>query len=155
MIRKKDRGRLPVLGATVLCFAVVLGLASCIPPPSNRRTTRRGPTAPGLYSLTGWYGSSWGVDINGEVGHPLTIGGPTANCVPGRNWSAATRIVSGELPPGLTLNDAPWTITGIPTQRGHWILKIELYNVQCNGQGYQGLTQELRIHISGSGKVVE
>lgn len=36
---------------------------------------------------------------------------------------------------------------GIPAKRGHWIVKIELYNILCNGITYLTLQQELRFHI--------
>jgi hypothetical protein len=113
----------------------------------------------------GEYGKGWGPwgkgcnrsgadDIDGEVGHPIAIASPSAYCN-GEfgNWTAAVRIVSGQLPPGLHFDGR--AIVGIPTERGHWIVRLELYNVQCGGDRYEGFEQELRFHISGSGKVVE
>lgn len=114
---------------------------------------------PGLYNLKGWNGGlvsngkGQDVDIDGTVGHPITVGGPTASTVPsGTGWSLSNRIISGSLPPGLNIQDND-TITGIPTERGHWIVSIEIFNVKFNGSSYQGYTQQLRFHITGSGKV--
>ena len=88
---------------------------------------------PGFYGFD--YGSRWNGgngDVNGEVGHRLDIIGPVASCLPSHNWSGNSMIVSGSLPPGLALNDASHII-GIPTERGHWIVKMKMYNVTCQG----------------------
>jgi hypothetical protein len=106
---------------------------------------------PGMYSLTGW--NAWNADINGEVGHRLYVNGPTANCKPSGNWNANYRLNSGSLPPGMSIDNG-MNIVGIPAERGHWILTLELYNVECGGNYYKGLTQELRFHITGSGRVI-
>jgi hypothetical protein len=108
--------------------------------------------SPGMYNLTGW--NSWGADVNGEVGHRLYVAGPTALCHPSRNWTADSRVASGQLPPGMTLNKSD-NIEGVPTERGHWIVTLELDNVTCQGSSYKGITQELRFHITGSGRVVQ
>jgi hypothetical protein len=105
-----------------------------------------------LYRLTGW--NDWTPDINGEVGHPLGIRGPNARCVPGGNWSSLGTIASGTLPPGLTMDPRSFDMGGIPRERGHWIVKVKLDNIVCNGSSYKGFDQELRFHITGSGKVV-
>ncbi len=137
-----------------ICGAMVAALlsvatAGCATAQSKRQRTE----SPGLYNLTGWNG--WTADINGEVGHRMHVGGPTARCMPSRKWSGEQRIVSGKLPPGLTMQLSSGDISGIPAERGHWILKVELYNVKCGGSTYKGLTQELRLHITGSGRVVQ
>jgi hypothetical protein len=108
--------------------------------------------APGFYNFTGW--NDWTADINGEVGNRLYVNGPRALCHPSRSWRADKRIVSGELPPGLNFASGD-DIQGIPTQRGHWIVNLETYNVECQGNNYKGFTQELRFHITGSGRVVQ
>lgn len=110
---------------------------------------------PGLYNFTGWNDATWGIDINGEVGYPVYVGNPKAECYPSGKWTLNTRVASGSLPPGLTLGSAPFSITGIPTERGHWIVKLETYDVRCEGGSYKGFEQELRFHITGSGKVVQ
>ena|SRR5215469_13638837 len=151
MIQRKMAKALWNCFSALTVAASILIVGGCVPA-NYSRNVNRGPTRPGLYGLEGW---QWGrSDIDGEVGHPLSTASPHANCVPGGNWSANVRIVSGQLPPGMTLNPAPWTITGLPTERGHWIVRIELYDVKCGAQYYQGITQELRFHITGSGKVV-
>ena len=93
-------------------------------------------------------------DINGEVGHPLTVHGPEAHCPPSGHWSAHGHVLSGTLPSGLELND-DWSISGIPTERGHWIVTMEVFDIQCNGESYKSFTQQLRFHITGTGKVIE
>ncbi|MEK6372113.1 MAG: hypothetical protein AABO58_05405 [Acidobacteriota bacterium] len=117
---------------------------------------------PGVYGLKGWnYSSVWSsptentveaADINGEVGHPLTVEGPRMRVSPSGNWTGNKSVVSGSLPPGLTM-DNYGQIKGIPTERGHWIVKVELGTVTAVGQTWLGFTQELRFHITGSGKV--
>lgn len=117
---------------------------------------------PGLYGdVSGWGGGYHSDrDINGEIGHPLTVGGPGAKCVNVRgggngNWSGYTRVSSGSLPDGLSMqNDGD--ITGIPTARGHWIVTVSISNIQCNGLIYGTLAfqQQLRFHITGSGEVI-
>lgn len=95
-----------------------------------------------------------GSDIDGEVGHPLTVQGPGADCPPSGHWSANGSVISGTLPPGLTLDDG-WTISGIPKERGHWIVTMELSGITCNDAFYNSVTQQLRFHITGTGKVIE
>jgi len=100
-------------------------------------------------------------DINGEVGYPPTIFAPVAYCNGDMNgWTSSHRIVSGQLPPGLHFRcDSPSSrsgchvVEGIPTEPGHWIVRVELYDVQCGGSRYDGFVQELRFHITGTGKV--
>jgi hypothetical protein len=119
--------------------------------------------SPGLYELSGWNGEStyWngetnvaaGTDINGEVGHPLSVYYPTASCLPSREWTAGgVKFVSGTLPPGLQFGEH-WGISGIPTERGHWIVKLRMYDIKCEGGSYS-MEQELRFHITGTGKVI-
>lgn len=124
------------------------------------RERNQEPEKPGLYSLDGWNGAPdnggknrWAPDVNGEVGHSLYVNGPRSKCVPSGRTLHNSRITSGSLPPGLTLGIH--AITGTPTERGHWIVKLEAYNVQCNDRPYAGFEQELRFHITGSGKVVQ
>jgi hypothetical protein len=135
--------RVIVLAAAAATIGFIIACAST---PQERQRS------PGLYNLTGW--NHWNGDANGEVGHQVYISGPTALCAPSRRWSSSMQILSGSLPPGLSM-DSGYNITGIPTRRGHWILKLKLYDVECGGSQYRGFTQDLRIHIAGSGRVVE
>ena len=99
-----------------------------------------------------------GTDINGEVGHPLSLHGPTAHCPPSGDWKAYGEVISGSLPPGIKFNNdtgGDWSISGIPKERGHWIVTMKVSNLQCNGESYLGFTQQLRFHITGTGKVIE
>ena len=99
------------------------------------------------------------IDIDGEVGHGLKVDGLHAICktddefkVP---WTASFEVVSGTLPPGLTLNKDS-TISGIPRERGHWVVTIKVYNIHnvCGHAHTPGFRQELRFHITGTGKVI-
>lgn len=135
----------------MLLLIVATAIAGC--GAGTKRSPAQKQQAPGLYSLTGWNYVRHDTDIKGEVGHRLYVKGPTANCRPG-NWSGATRILSGQLPPGMRFVSGD-NIEGVPTDRGHWIVKVELHNVRCEGGSYRGLTQELRFHITGSGRVVQ
>lgn len=102
-------------------------------------------------------GVAWSIDQNGEVGHPLYVSSPTANCTndsgQSASWTLSPSIISGSLPPGLALDN--FNIVGIPTERGHWIVELHSGGLTCDGKGYLGFKQELRFHITGSGKVVQ
>lgn len=104
---------------------------------------------PGLHN---W---DWQIgDINGEVGHRFYHAVLLMNCQPKGDWDADSYIVSGKLPDGLTFTNS-MVIEGIPQERGHWIVVLHVYNVRCNGETYPNFSsnQELRFHISGTGRV--
>ena len=134
---------------TVLLFAglaVIILLMSCIPATQQTRTQE-----PGWYGITnGW--NHWMSDVNGKVGHRLFVSAPQGRCLPSRSWSADTTITSGSLPPGMDFGSGD-SITGIPTKRGHWIVNLKLSNIKCGEFYYKDFTQELRFHISGTGRV--
>ena len=130
---------------TLLLF--IFSIIASAPSHKTTTTTRK----PGFYGFTSYW-NNYNGDINGEVGHQLYVSNPKAICEPG-TWTGNPSIISGTLPPGLILNSAPWTITGIPTERGHWIVRMKLSNVTCNSSNYDGFEQELRFHITGTGKV--
>ena len=99
-------------------------------------------------------------DVEGQVGHKLYVAPPETYCEPPGHfdWTARSEIISGVLPPGLTLNEN-LSITGIPTERGHWVVKLKLSNIQgpC-GDPHAPLPEmpcELDFHITGTGKVIE
>jgi hypothetical protein len=108
----------------------------------------------------GYQSKNAAIDIDGEVGRELKVDGLHAICktdaefkVP---WTASFDIVSGTLPPGLTLNNDS-TISGIPRERGHWVVIMKVSNIHnvCGHADTPGFTQELRFHITGSGKVIK
>ena len=108
--------------------------------------------------ISGHEGTVSGIDIDGEVGHPVTVGSPTANCQPGGNWTLDIDIASGVLPPGLALSSKSGeygVIKGIPTKRGHWIVEMHAYDFTCEGNSYMGFKQQLRFHIKGTGRVIQ
>jgi hypothetical protein len=116
---------------------------------------------PGLYNLKGWAYKPYhsynneaeDADIDGKVGYPLTVGNPTARVVPrAAGWNFDQEVVSGALPPGLAFGNIG-QIEGIPTQRGHWIVRLRAYNLSSGGQTYGDFQQNLRFHITGSGDV--
>ena len=125
--------------------------------------------APGLYQVYGWsnggnsYEFAWvpgatqnvanDIDVNGELGHPLYVSGPTANCAPGQ-WSGPERILTGRFPAGVSMK-GNGDLTGIPTERGHFIVTLVTDQITCNGSNYPGFRQEVRFHITGSGEVVQ
>ena len=94
------------------------------------------------------------IDIDGEVGHPLSVSRPTADCADGP-WYADYWVVSGSLPTGVTVNGGKGWLEGIPTERGHWIVTMQVSNIECGGQPYEAFTQQLRFHITGTGKVIQ
>lgn len=133
-----------VSGLIILAY-ILMFFASATP---NRTTQQK--LKPGWYGIsTGW--NNWNSDIDGQVGYQLYVSAPTGRCEPSRSWSANVSIVSGNLPPGLRFESH--RIIGIPTERGHWIVKLRLYDIQCGGSYYKDFEQELRFHITGSGRV--
>lgn len=142
------RRGLIAMGALAFCFVTASGYAGI--------TEQYGWNyKPVIYDgMDGHEGSVEGVDIDGEVGYPLFVKGATANCEPTHEWNGSAEVILGALPPGLTLQDN-FDITGIPTERGHWIVSIKLSDIQCDGSYYMGFTQQLRFHITGTGKVIE
>lgn len=159
MIHKGGRSvnRVPkgvLVVAIVVAFGISLGCAST----SSQKTL-----SAGLYE---WEWSKRGGDFNLEVGHPFMELGAFGICMPGGtssnsrnsiNWSANTRIISGSLPPGLKVTNKHGygSIEGIPTERGHWIITQEIYNISCAGKFYGDEQRVLRFHITGSGKVIQ
>ena len=54
-------------------------------------------------------------------------------------------VVSGELPPGLTLEDG--VIGGVPTKAGDYQARIELRGVMCAGKSYDVQTVDIGISV--------
>ena len=54
-------------------------------------------------------------------------------------------VVSGELPPGLTLEDG--VIGGVPTKPGDYQARIELRGVMCAGKSYESQTVDIGISV--------
>jgi hypothetical protein len=146
----------------LICFVLV----ACVAPTSQqRRSSARKTTwnpASGFCCADGWSPAG---DVNGEVGHPLSINGPTARCwragsgppnTREARYSVNVRVASGQLPPGLSMNGIG-AINGIPSERGHWIVRLEVYGALCDGVSYPNMSSwgsEIRFHITGSGQVV-
>ncbi len=118
------------------------------------------------YTETYYYGKGEGqegtagdADINGEVGHPLYVSGPSGSCLPSHNWTLNMEVATGALPPGLEIVQVGGSdygaIKGIPTKRGHWIVTMHAYNFTCDDKGYMGFTQQVRFHITGTGEVIQ
>jgi hypothetical protein len=152
-----------ILFATNCALAIgAIHWAGCVAP--QQRNTYHEPTEPGFYNIKGWgysyvyfankdsEGKAGDIDSDGTVGHPYTLGGPTTLAIPTHHWTATATIQSGTLPPGLTMND-DFSISGIPTERGHWIVTLHLADMITNGVTYYGFTQQVRFHITGSGEV--
>lgn len=141
------------IGCLIILAYFIMFQASVAP-----RQTYKTSSKPGFYGVTsGW--NNWSGDVNGEVGHRMYVSGPRAKCIHCNNceagsWSSNYSIESGRLPPGLSFGDG-FDISGIPTERGHWVIKLKLYNIKCNNAYYgnSDFTQELRFHITGTGKV--
>ena len=132
-----------LIGALTLLGFIITILGSA---PS--RKTHTVAEKPGWYGIS--YDASWNSgqsDIDGRIGYPLFVSNPKGRCAPSGDWTANTSIVSGTLPPGLTLNSNPSTITGTPTERGHWTVRLKKYNIICNGSSYKDFEQELRFQI--------
>jgi hypothetical protein len=148
----------------VVNAALILGVFHWVGCASSPYVAPQEPDKPGyLYSET-WYGRSVSpgnsaypteIDIDGTVGHPLTVGSMRARAVGG--WTANISVVTGELPPGLSFDQRDY-ITGIPTERGHWIVHLKASNLRTgvnNEYSFEDVHVILRFHITGSGEVHE
>ena len=105
--------------------------------------TRGGSRPPGLYRFP-----HFNLPINGKVGLPLDIGS-VATCE-GGNWNASIEIVSGALPPGLSLYQDKLAIRGVPSRAGTWYLRVRWTGITCAGKSYDAMTQDLTIITEGS-----
>ena len=75
---------------------------------------------------------------------------PTARCLYDNGnearWTiGGARVTSGELPPGLTLEDGQ--IGGVPTKVGTYRFHIEFSNVMCAGKPYEGQAVDGQITV--------
>lgn len=62
------------------------------------------------------------------------------------HWSiGGAKVTSGELPPGLTLEDGQ--IGGVPTTPGSYQFHIELTNVMCAGKPYEGQAADVQLTV--------
>lgn len=61
-------------------------------------------------------------------------------------WTiGGARVTSGELPPGLTIEDGQ--IGGVPTKTGTYQFHIEFSNVMCAGKAYEGQAVDGQITV--------
>lgn len=130
-------------------------------PVGQGRGTVRNPNS--VYSSRGWNGAGtanqsytqWtDIDVNGEVGHPLDVYGPYGECGNGSPFTYSAYVSSGSLPPGLTMS-SNGRISGIPQERGHWIVTLTQSGQYCGGVTFNDSSQQVRFHITGSGQVIQ
>jgi hypothetical protein len=115
----------------------------------GRSTDRDSGDARGGSRPAGFYGMpQFNVPINGKVGLPLDVNS-VATCE-GGGWNARIEIVSGALPPGLTLYQEKLGIRGVPTRAGTWYLRVRWSGLTCAGKSYDDVTQDLAIVTEGS-----
>ena len=153
---------------THLSFSMLLligTIAGCAYGPRAHTRTQQVVREPGMYGTKGWNGGyasgqfplmAADIDVNGEIGHPLTVYNPTANCVSPANtgWQfSSVNTASGTLPPGISANQSNGQLTGIPTERGHWIVTMSMNGITCNNLSYGTIAQIIRFHITGTGQV--
>ena len=71
-----------------------------------------------------------------------------AHCT-GGDWSMErVEIVTGALPPGLSISGIH--IVGVPTRAGTWHLQVRFVEIECAGKYYGDETQTLAITTEGS-----
>ena len=69
-----------------------------------------------------------------------------ARSADGARWTmGGAKVASGELPPGLTLEDGQ--IGGVPKQAGSYQFRIEFSNVMCAGKPYDGHAVDVSITV--------
>jgi hypothetical protein len=127
-----------IISACAIALATIASVAGCAatgPRHSGHRETLGDiATSLGVPFVGNWHDWSPKGDVDGEVGHPLSITGPRGGggC---DSWRAEIAVVSGQLPPGLVMGSSG-DISGIPTERGHWIVTLKMANFTCNGHRY-------------------
>jgi hypothetical protein len=104
---------------------------------------RGGSRPAGLYNVP-----HFSLPINGKVGLPVDVTS-LATCE-GGGWNANLEIVSGALPPGLSLYQEKLGIRGVPTRAGTWYLRVRWTGISCAGKSYDPVTQDLSIITEGS-----
>lgn len=134
--------------ALVLLAALALNSCFCRGPgclwPSAAPPPKRGA---GLWNVRLPSG-----DMDAKVGYPFEayVNGACESAIYREAWTYDLTY-SGTLPPGVTLGRD--RITGIPRERGTFIIQLKLTNSVCNGERKQDHEEQLRIHVTGSGKV--
>lgn len=110
-------------------------------------------------AMTGWGGAAVYFDeeaftvaepitIKAEAGTSLHVEPPTIFCPAGtRRAHAVPKIVSGVLPPGIHMQTEAFDIEGVPTRRGKWAVRIQLYPLYCDDKKMPGFTQEMEFLI--------
>ena len=152
----------------VLWFSIALSLF-VLPLAQGEDNVIRDENGNLMHCVSGWGGlgtvesGSAGFDANGEVGHPLNVKGLSSLYLTDHSgnaikWSAEWEVTEGSFPPGIHFNNDS-SIGGIPTERGHWIVTLRAYNLQmaacAEGPNPPSFKQQIRFHISGTGKVIE
>lgn len=136
---------------TRIALVTVLGLlmTACGSGGSQAKKTRQ----PGLYGRLGYecFNSRYCTgNLSALVGIPVDWS-TKANCVGGPWYRDRVEIVSGALPPGLSIDPAQnYHIVGVPRRAGTWHLRIRMLNVRCAGKTYGDFTQDLHITTKGS-----
>jgi hypothetical protein len=138
-----------ILRALMFTFAAAMltSLFGCmIPGSGGRHSQMRGAGLWDVHLPSG--------DLDAKVGYPFSAS-VYGSCESEKNREQWTYYLSysGALPPGLTLQQNG--ITGIPTERGNYILHLRLTNSVCNGQSMEGDESDVRIHVTGSGAVIQ
>lgn len=129
------------MGRVGWTWAVLVLCAACA------RGAGIGATGPPGFSITYPEAPPTGVTIHRGKRYYAK---PTAQCFYeyGREarWTmSGAQVTSGELPPGLTLEDG--VIGGVPTTAGTYRATIELGNVTCAGKPYPGQTVDISITV--------
>ena len=84
---------------------------------------------------------------SGKVGHHMSCQ-LLGTCSGGWSYNhASTKVVSGSLPPGLTISDS--FIQGTPTQPGTWTATIRISNLKCNEKAYPDADVRVNFYIEG------
>ncbi|HUS33646.1 MAG TPA: hypothetical protein VMZ53_34320 [Kofleriaceae bacterium] len=129
-------GRLRV----VLAFGLLAGAAGC-----PHRGTSAGGGGPAGFAIT-YPDAAHATAKTGKRFYAKPEG--RCNYDDGREarWTmTGTHLASGELPPGLTIEDG--VIGGVPTAAGVYHARIELRGVMCAGKAYdeQGVDIEITV----------
>jgi hypothetical protein len=136
-------GRLDLGTRVILALGLLVGSAGC--PHRGSGAGGGGGGAPGGFSVT--YPDA--ANATAKVGKRF-YAKPEARCNydDGREarWAiSGANLGSGELPPGLTLEDG--VIAGVPTKAGFYKARIELNGVMCAGKSYDAQTVDIGITV--------
>jgi hypothetical protein len=131
-----------------MALMLAVALAAC----SKQHGSTSGEAEPQEFAV--FYPDAGSGGIKAKVGQRMQAK-PAAHCTypngsEGRWSNTAAKLTSGELPPGLVLEDG--AIAGVPTKVGDWKVTIAFTGVTCMSEAKPDQTVDVAITVAGAKK---